>query len=114
MQIIEENRKLDRAALEEVAEMFRVFSEATRLAIVQELKSGEHSVNQLVEALDCTQANVSKQLRVLHDAGLLARQKRGNQVFYSINDDVIFPLCELVCDKLNRDARARSASMYAI
>ncbi|MFT5190471.1 MAG: DNA-binding transcriptional ArsR family regulator [Verrucomicrobiales bacterium] len=94
---------LSREALERVADLFRVFSEATRLAILQSLMSGTKSVNELVEELSATQANISKQLRVLYDAKILAREKRGNQVFYSIDDDIVRPLCELVCGKLNRD-----------
>jgi len=95
---------LEREDLERIAEIFRIFSEATRLAILQALRGGERSVNELVDELGTTQANISKQLRVLHDARLLARSKRGTQVFYSIDDDMISPLCELVCGKLNRDA----------
>ncbi|MGY8689399.1 MAG: ArsR/SmtB family transcription factor, partial [Verrucomicrobiales bacterium] len=63
---------LSREALERVADLFRVFSEATRLAILQSLMSGTKSVNELVEELSATQANISKQLRVLYDAKILA------------------------------------------
>lgn len=100
-------KKLDRAAIEKVADVFRVFSEPTRLQILQELKAGSCSVNELVEALDTSQANVSKQLRLLYESGVLTKEKCGTQVFYSIEDDIVFPLCELVCDKLNRDAAAQ-------
>ena len=60
-------KKLDSAALEKIAELFRVFSEATRLAILQELREAPHSVNELVEKLDTSQANISKQLKALHE-----------------------------------------------
>ena len=103
-----ESKALSRDALERVADLFRIFSEATRLAILQALMPGTKSVNELVEELGTTQANISKQLRILYDARILAREKRGNQVFYSIDDDIVHPLCNLVCSKLNRDvAKAR-------
>ncbi|MEM8954658.1 MAG: metalloregulator ArsR/SmtB family transcription factor [Verrucomicrobiota bacterium] len=105
---------MDRPALEHVALMFRAFAEATRLAILQELKTGPLSVNQLVTNLDTSQANISKQLRILHDAELLHREKIGTQVFYQIKDETVFQLCELVCDKLNRDARAKSPFDFSI
>jgi DNA-binding transcriptional ArsR family regulator len=105
---------LSREALERVADLFRVFSEATRLAILQSLMSGTKSVNELVEELSATQANISKQLRVLYDAKILAREKRGNQVFYSIDDDIVRPLCELVCGKLNRDISILLVSVGAM
>lgn len=83
--------------------MFRAFAEPTRLAIIQELKSGELSVSEIVDLLPTSQANVSKQLKQLYDAGLVTRRKQGTQVLYAIADAIVFELCSLVCDKLNRD-----------
>lgn len=100
-----EKQKLDRESLEKVAEIFKVFSEATRLAILQELKEGAKSVNELVEAVASSQANVSKQLKTLFDAGIVERSKSGTQVFYSVSEEIVYPLCELVCGKLNRERR---------
>jgi DNA-binding transcriptional ArsR family regulator len=96
--------KLDLSQLERVAAMFRTFAESTRLAIIQELKSGELSVSEIVERLPTSQANVSKQLKQLYDAGILSRRKQGTQVIYQITDPMVFELCQLVCEKLNRDA----------
>lgn len=107
-------RRMDRDALEEIANIFRVFSEATRLAILQALKEGALSVNELVEETETSQANVSKQLRILFDAGFLSREKRGNQVFYAIKEEMIFPMCDLVCDKLNRDAKSRPVFGFSV
>jgi DNA-binding transcriptional ArsR family regulator len=100
--------KLDAIQLERVANLFRAFSEASRLAIVQELKAGERSVSDIVDVLPTSQANVSKQLKMLHDAGVVSRRKEGTQVLYQIADPMVFELCRLVCDKLNRDAMKTS------
>lgn len=97
--------KLDSVQLERVAALFRAFAEATRLAILQELKSGEAGVSEIVDRLTTSQANVSKQLKLLHDAGIVSRRKQGTQVLYRIADPMVFELCGMVCDKLNRDAR---------
>lgn len=105
---------LDAQALEKVAALFKVFAEPTRLAILQHLRSGTLSVNEIVELLSTSQANVSKQLRILYDADLLKREQQGNQVFYSISEPMVFDLCNLVCEKLNRQARAESAVIYEI
>jgi DNA-binding transcriptional ArsR family regulator len=96
--------KLDSTQLERVAALFRAFAESTRLAILQELKSGELSVSEIVDNLTTSQANVSKQLKLLYDAGVVSRRKQGTQVLYQIADSMVFELCSLVCDKLNRDA----------
>lgn len=98
---------LGREELEEVAKLFSVFAEATRLAILQALKQGPRCVTDLVSELGTTQANISKQLQVLHAANLLHREKRGTSVFYSINEEMIFPLCRMICDKLNRDRQGK-------
>ncbi len=99
--------KLNRAALEKIAANFRALSEPTRLAILQELKAGPKTVNELVGAVGLSQANVSKQLSVLREAGFLAREQRGTQAFYSIGDEMVMQLCALVCDRLNKQALAR-------
>jgi DNA-binding transcriptional ArsR family regulator len=93
----------DRAQLESIAGMFKAFADATRLQLIQALRYGPKNVGQLVEELDLTQANVSKHLQTLFDARILSREKRGTATFYAIDDQFIFPLCELVCDKINRN-----------
>ena len=52
-------KKQSRESLEQIAARFRALSEPTRLAILQELKSGEMTVGELVEAVGLSQANVS-------------------------------------------------------
>ncbi len=104
---------MDREALEQVAARFRALSEPTRLAVLQELKSGERTVGGLVEALSLSQANVSKQLSVLRDAGFLRREQRGTNAVYSIGDPHVMELCRIVCDGMNRRARAGAPS-YSI
>ena len=98
-------KKQSREALEEIAARFRALSEPTRLAIVQELKSGEQTVGELVKAIGLSQANVSKQLSVLRNAGFLRREQRGTSAVYSISDPLVMDLCKLMCDGMNRRAR---------
>jgi DNA-binding transcriptional ArsR family regulator len=98
-------KKQSREALEQIAARFRALSEPTRLAIVQELKSGERTVGELVEAVGLSQANVSKQLSVLRGAGFLKREQRGTSAVYSISDPLVMELCKLMCDGMNKRAR---------
>lgn len=99
--------KLQLTDLDRVAAFFRAFSETTRLALLQELKSGPKSVNELVEVLPCTQANISKQLQVLHQAGILSREKTGTSVVYAICEPIVMELCKLACEKLNRETKRK-------
>lgn len=93
--------------LERVAGFFRAFSEPTRLALLQELKEAEKTVGELVDSLPTTQANVSKQLKILHTAGLVGRRKEGTSVLYSICEPAVMDLCRIACDKLNSEAKPR-------
>jgi len=106
--------KLKTDQLERVAGLFRAFAEPTRLAILQELKSGELSVSAIVERLDTSQANISKQLKLLHDAGLITRRKQSTQVLYAISEPMVFEICALVCDKLNSDVKKSAKLKFKI
>lgn len=87
-------------ALNLIANRFKVLSEPIRLQILHKLQEGETSVNELTEAISTSQPNVSKHLKMLQNAGVLKREQKGNTVYYSIADESIFTLCELVCDSL--------------
>ena len=87
-------------ALELIANRFKILSEPIRLRILQTLQEGERSVTELTEAVETSQPNVSKHLKILQDAGIVKRQPQGNTVYYSIADESIFTLCETVCSSL--------------
>jgi DNA-binding transcriptional ArsR family regulator len=83
--------------LEAVARRFRLLGEPARLRLLQLLESGEFSVNELAEKLHGNQANVSRHLTAMFEAGLLKRRRDGTSVHYSIADATVFQLCDLVC-----------------
>ena len=58
------------------------------------------------------QANVSKHLGVLHDHHLVKRKRDGVSVRYEIADPMIFALCNLVCGKMERDAKCAAALFH--
>ena len=99
--------KLGEAQIGAVSDLFAVLSEPTRLRILQMLQDGPASVGEIVEALGLKQANASKQLGILHQAGVLAREKAGNSAIYSIDMPLVFDLCTLVCNRLRDQAEAK-------
>ena len=101
-------RKLSPEALALVAERFKVMSEPLRLRILQELEGGEMSVMEITEAVESSQPNVSKHLKVLLDAGLIVRRQEGNTVYCSIADETVFKLCDVVCSSLREHLTARA------
>lgn len=87
---------LSPAQLEDVAALFKVLGEPMRLKILQTVCKQPRSVNEIVEATGATQANVSKHLSLLTAAGILRREKDGQRVFYSVREQLVLRLCELV------------------
>jgi len=87
---------LSPAQLEEAAALFKVLGEPMRLRILQAVCKQPRSVNEIVEATGATQANVSKHLSLLTTAGILRREKDGQRVFYSVREQLVLRLCELV------------------
>ncbi|MDJ0732531.1 MAG: metalloregulator ArsR/SmtB family transcription factor [Nostocaceae cyanobacterium] len=91
-----------------VAEYFKVLSEVSRLQILSCLKNGQMNVTEIGEATGLGQANLSKHLKVLTQAGLVSRQPQGVSVYYSIGDPIVFDLCELVCDRISQQIEKRA------
>lgn len=100
---------LPEEALRMIAERFRVLGEPTRLRILNTLMSGEHTVSELQDTTGLRQANISKHLSQLRASGFVQRRKDGLHAHYSIADDSIFTLCEIMCGRLESDAGDRLA-----
>ncbi|HWX22113.1 MAG TPA: metalloregulator ArsR/SmtB family transcription factor [Candidatus Binatia bacterium] len=105
-------KKLSNGQLVAVARLFAVLSESSRLALLQALQAGPLNVSDLMGACGLKQANVSKHLAVLHDHRLVKRQRNGTSVRYEIADPMIFSLCNLVCGKMERDAKQAAALFH--
>lgn len=97
--------------LDLVASRFRILSEPMRLRILQTLHEKEMNVQHIVEVTGANQANVSKHLSIMLDAGILKRRKEGLNSFYSVADDSIFRLCDLVCGSLEKNLRKNLNSL---
>lgn len=82
--------------LDYLADYFSVLGEPMRLRILNLLCDGEKCVQEIVAASQTSQANVSKHLKVMLSAGILQRRTVGTAAYYSIADNVIFELCDLV------------------
>lgn len=106
-----QHRPLTDEALQLVAAQFRLLAEPMRLKLLNTLCDSEMSVGELVEAIGAGQANVSKHLGILLEAGLVARRKDGVSVIYRIADESIFDLCETVCNRLGERLSAQQKSL---
>ena len=78
-----------------IARVFRALRSPSRLGIIRALLDGPRTVGQLVEQSHQGQANVSRHLRVLADADLVRRSRRGTTMIYRTADPLVFRLCSL-------------------
>lgn len=92
--------KLDDKALQHVADYFKLLSEPTRLKILNILREGECNVGELCAQIGGSQANISKHLGQLAQAGLVERTTRGTAAYYVITDPSVYALCDLVCGQV--------------
>src|SRR6516164_255838 len=92
-----------------IARRFRMLAEPTRIKLLDRLREGEANVNELSEGLGASQQNISKHLAMLAEAGMLARRRQGNHVYYRIADEGVFALCDQVCGSVQQQLQTLSA-----
>ena len=71
----------------DLADLFKVFGDSTRLRIMFTLSDGEMSVLKIAEALNMEQSTISHQLRVLRQNKLVRVRREGKQIYYSLDDE---------------------------
>ena len=77
----------DEEILYDLAELFKIFGDTTRIKILCALFESEMCVCDIAELLNMTQSAISHQLRVLKTAKLVKNRKAGKVVFYSLADE---------------------------
>ncbi len=88
-------KPLDRSEAESIARVLKAIADPTRLQLLSMIDAspgGEACVNDLTTPLGLTQPTISHHLKILADAGLLAREKRGSWVWYTIIPTRLEPL----------------------
>ncbi|MBN8209583.1 winged helix-turn-helix transcriptional regulator [Bacillus sp. NTK071] len=73
--------------IDKAAAVFKLLGDKTRLTIIGLLKDGECCVCEFVEVLQISQPSVSQHLRKLRDTGLVKERRRGQWIFYSLNQE---------------------------
>lgn len=87
----------------ELAELFKMFGDPTRIKILACLQIRTMYVGEIAEALDMTISAVSHQLRVLRSAKLVKGTKEGKEVKYSLDDDHVTKIMEYGLTHVNED-----------
>ncbi len=111
---MKKKEELSEEALEMIASRFRLLSDPMRLKILHTLGDEEMNVTDLVGATGAGQANVSKHLGILLNAGIVSRRKEGLNSIYSVSDETIFELCEVVCSRLKMQLETRQNALSGV
>ena len=73
--------------IKETVKLFKIFSDNTRLRIIDLLVTGEYCVQDISDNLETSQSAISHQLKLLRDLNVVKTRKQGKQVFYSLQDN---------------------------
>ena len=92
--------RINQRQMNRMAALFATLSDPARLRILNSLRGGPRSVGEIHRACRLKQANTSKHLRVLREAGLVSPQRAGTTVRYVISEPLIFGLCDLACGNI--------------
>ncbi len=84
----------DEEIMYDLADLFKVFSDSTRIKILVVLFGGELCVNDIAEAVGMSQTAVSHQLRVLKQSRLIKYRREGKSMIYSLADDHVKKIIE--------------------
>ena len=85
----------DLEVLFDLADLFKVFGDSTRIRIMFTISDNEMSVLSIAEALNMEQSTISHQLRVLRQNKLVRVRREGKQIYYSLDDDHVKKIIEM-------------------
>lgn len=80
-------KEVDDITLIQLAELYKVFGDSTRIRILYLLSSQEMCVQEIADALSMNQSAISHQLRVLKESYLVKNRREGKTIYYALDDD---------------------------
>ena len=89
--------------LYELAELFKVFGDSTRIRILFVLFEAEVCVCDLAQVLQMTQSAISHQLKILKQNKLVKSRREGKSIFYSLADDHVRTIIAQGCDHIEEN-----------
>ncbi|MBQ9272234.1 MAG: helix-turn-helix transcriptional regulator [Mogibacterium sp.] len=78
---------MDEEELLELADLFKMFGDSTRIKILYDLFDGEKNVTEICEDIEMNQSAVSHQLKALKNGKLIKSRREGKAIYYSLDDD---------------------------
>lgn len=78
-----------------LAELFKVFGDSTRIRILLLLQEKEANVNEIANKLNMNQSAISHQLKNLKQSKLIKNRREGQTIYYSLDDDHVYKIIEM-------------------
>jgi len=94
-------KKIKENDIKSLAELYKVFSDVSRLKILYVLSDKELSVNELATAVNMSQSAVSHQLKTLKQANLIKNRRNKNIIYYSLSDHHVFNIFDQGLEHIN-------------
>jgi len=89
------------------AELCKVFSNPTRLEILNLLRNKEMSVTELIEKTKFSQANISQHLSIIKSKGIVTSNRRGKHIYYKLTNPKIIKAFDIIREVLSERLRSR-------
>lgn len=89
--------------LYDLAELFKIFGDSTRIRILFVLFEAEVCVCDLAQVLGMTQSAISHQLRILKQSRLVKSRREGKSIFYSLADEHVRTIIAQGCEHIEED-----------
>ena len=89
------------------AEMCKVFSNPTRLEILNLLRDKELSVTELIEKTKLSQANISQHLSIMKSKGIVISDRKGKNIYYRLTNPKIIKAFDIIREVLSERLRGR-------
>jgi ArsR family transcriptional regulator len=83
------------------ADFFKALAHPLRISILDALREGELTVNEISQRFAVEPANASQQLAVLRNKNILTARKEGSNVYYSVTDPAVFELLDVAREIFN-------------
>ena len=99
--------KQDDEMLFDLADLFRMFADSTRVRILNELMKKETGVTELANDMQMTASAVSHQLRILKDSRLVRSRRDGKGILYSLADDHVKTILNMGIEHLIEGIKMR-------
>lgn len=93
----------DETKLYDLAELFKIFGDSTRIRILFVLFEAEVCVCDLAQVLNMTQSAISHQLKILKQSKLVKSRRDGKSIFYSLADNHVRTIIAQGCEHIEED-----------